>query len=195
MCEPVSIGMGIMAVAGAAMGARDKAKAEGAAMDAQNRQSIEQLKQMNYADANMRMEQREAAEQAMVDLTTTNLNGIRNQGMVRAAVAESGLEGRSMDAIEREVAGDTVRERAGITENYQRDYSAIFGNRIANIQNTKSAIDGKGAIIPTSPLSHALNVVNAGASAYSASGGKFGEGSGGGKAPISAAKGTPTGHK
>ncbi|CDM21629.1 predicted internal virion protein B [Citrobacter phage CR8] len=196
MCEPVSIGLGIMAVAGATMGAHDKAKAEGAAMDAQNRQSIEQLKQMNYADANMKMEQRETAEQAMQDLTTTNLNGLRNQGMVRAAVAESGLEGRSMDAIEREVAGDTVRERAGITENYQRDYAAIFGNRIANIQNTKSAIDGKGAIIPTSPLSHALNVVNAGAGAYASSGGGFGQGGGTKQAaPISAAKGTPTGHK
>lgn len=194
MCEPVSIGLGIMAVAGAVMGAHDKAKAEGAATDAQNRQSIEQLKQMNYADANMKMDQREAAEQAMNDLTTTNLNGIRNQGIVRAAVAESGLEGRSMDRIEREVEGDTVRERAGITENYQRDYASIFGNRIANIQNTKSAIDGKGAIIPTSPLSHALNVVNAGASAYGASGGKFGQGSGSQQAaPISAAKGTPTG--
>lgn len=191
MCEPVSIGVGMLAVAGATMGARDQAKAEGAAIDAQNRQSIEQLKQMNYTDANLRLEERETAEQAMIDLTTTNLNGIRNQGMVRAAVSESGLEGVSMDRIEREVEGDTVRERAGITENYNRDYAAIFGQRLSNIQNTKSAIDGKGAIIPTSPLAHALNVVNAGAGAYMASGGKFGQGgSPTQKAPIGAAKGT-----
>lgn len=181
----------MLAVAGATMGAHDQAKAEGAAIDAQNRQSIEQLKQMNYTDANLRLEERETAEQAMVDLTTTNLNGIRNQGMVRAAVSESGLEGASMDRIEREVEGDTIRERAGITENYKRDYAAIFGQRLSNIQNTKSAIDGKGAIIPTNPLAHALNVVNAGAGAYMASGGKFGQGSSPTqKAPIGAAKGT-----
>ena len=130
----------------------------------------------------------------MAELTETTLNGIRNQGMVRAAVAESGLEGNSMDRIERQVAGDTVKERAGITESYNRDYAAIFGNRIANIENTKSAIRGQGKIIKTSPLAHALNVANAGAMGYAAGRSISGESSSGGSAPISAAKGTPTGH-
>ncbi|WJJ60549.1 internal (core) protein, partial [Salmonella phage ST11_da Silva-2023] len=58
MCEPVSIGMGIMAVAGAAMSASNQAKAEGAAIDAQNRQAQEMVKQMNYSDANLKMQER-----------------------------------------------------------------------------------------------------------------------------------------
>ena len=195
MCEPVSIGMGIMAVAGAAMSASNQAKAEGAAIDAQNRQAQEMVKQMNYSDANLNMQERDLKEQQMQELTETTLNGIRNQGMVRAAVAESGLEGNSMNRIERDVAGQTVKERAGITDSYNRDYAAIFGNRIANIQNTKSAIDGQGKILKTSPLAHALNIASAGAQGasqgYALSGG---DSSGGGAAPISAAKGTPTGH-
>lgn len=194
MCEPVSIGMGIMAVAGAAMSASNQAKAEGAAMDAQNRQATEMVKQMNYSDANLKMQERDLKEQQMQELTETTLNGIRNQGMVRAAVAESGLEGSSMDRIERDVAGQTVKERAGITDSYNRDYAAIFGNRIANIQNTQSAISGQGKIIKTSPLAHALNVTSAGMQGY-AMGSSIGGGtSKGGAAPISAAKGTPTGH-
>lgn len=193
MCEPVSIGMGIMAVAGAAMSASNQAKAEGAAMDAQNRQATEMVKQMNYSDANLKMQERDLKEQQMQELTETTLNGIRNQGMVRAAVAESGLEGNSMDRIERDVAGQTVKERAGITDSYNRDYAAIFGNRIANIQNTQSAISGQGKILKTSPLAHALNVTSAGMQGYAAGEGLGGT-SKGGAAPISAAKGTPTGH-
>lgn len=194
MCEPVSIGMGIMAVAGAAMSASSQAKAEGAAIDAQNRQSIEQIKQMNYSDANLKMQERDLKEQQVQELTESTLNGIRNQGMVRAAVAESGLEGNSMNRIERDVAGDTVRERAGITDSYNRDYAAIFGNRIANIENTKSAINGKGRIMTTSPLAHALNVANAGMQGYAAGSAISGASASKGAAPISAAKGTPTGH-
>ena len=186
--------MGIMAVAGAAMSASSQAKAEGAAIDAQNRQAQEMVKQMNYSDANLKMQERDLKEQQMAELTETTLNGIRNQGMVRAAVAESGLEGNSMDRIERQVKGDTVKERAGITESYNRDYAAIFGNRIANIENTKSAIRGQGKIIKTSPLAHALNVANAGMQGYAAGKSISGASSSGGAAPIRAAKGTPTGH-
>lgn len=184
MCEPVSIGMGIMAVAGAAMSASSQAKAEGAAIDAQNRQSIEQIKQMNYSDANLKMQERDLKEQQVQELTETTLNGIRNQGMVRAAVAESGLEGNSMDRIERDVRGDTIKERAGITESYNRDYAAIFGNRIANIENTKSAIRGKGKIMTTSPLAHALNVANAGMQGYAAGEAMSGSSGSGTAAPI-----------
>lgn len=194
MCEPVSIGMGVLAVAGATMSASQQAKAEGAAIDAQNRQAQEMVKQMNYSDANLKMQERDLKEQQVAELTETTLNGIRNQGMVRAAVAESGLEGNSMRRIERSVEGDTVKERAGITESYNRDYAAIFGNRIANIENTKSAVAGQGKIIKTSPLAHALNVTSAGMQGYAMGSSIAGASSSGGAAPISAAKGTPTGH-
>lgn len=194
MCEPVSIGMGVLAVAGATMSASQQAKAEGAAIDAQRRQGQEMVKQMNYSDANLKMQERDLKEQQVQELTETTLNGIRNQGMVRAAVAESGLEGNSMDRIERSVEGDTVKERAGITESYNRDYAAIFGNRIANIENTKSAIAGQGRIVRTSPLAHALNVTSAGVGGYLAGRSLASSGAKEGAAPISAAKGTATGH-
>lgn len=194
MCEPVSIGLGVLGVAGATMSATQQAKAEGAAIDAQHRQAQEMVKQMNYSDANLKMQERDLKEQQVAELTETTLNGIRNQGMVRAAVAESGLEGNSMNRIERDVVGQTVKERAGITESYNRDYAAIFGNRIANIQNTQASVNGMGSITRTSPLAHALNVVSSGASGY-AMGSSLAGSSSGSKAPISQAKGTPTGHR
>lgn len=176
------------------MSAADQAKAEGAAIDTQNRQAQEAVKSMNYSDANLKLQERQLKENQMSELTETTLNGIRNQGMVRLAVAESGLEGNSMDRIERQVEGDTVKERAGITESYDRDYAAIFGNRIANIENTKASINGQATITTTSPLAHALNVTNAGMQGYAA-GDKLAGSSKGTQAPISAATSTPTGHK
>ena len=193
MCEPVSIGMGIMAVAGAAMSASSQAKAEGAAIDQQNRQAQEMVKQMNYNDANLKMQERDLKEQQMAELTETTLNGIRNQGMVRAAIAESGLEGNSLNRIERQVEGDTAKERAGITESYNRDYAAIFGNRLSNIENTQSSIRGQGRIQKTSPLAHALNVASAGAKGYMMGQSMSGGGGSEGAAPISAAVGTKVG--
>lgn len=194
MCEPVSIGMGIMAVAGATMSAKQKADMEGNQIDAQNRQKQQLIKQMSFQDANLKLEARDKAEEAMNQLTQTNLNAIRNEGTVRAAIAESGLEGRSMDAIQRQTEGDSIRERTGITENYQRDYSAIFGNQVANVENTKSQIDGMAPVMRGNRIAQALDVVSAGANAYYGSGGQFGMAkSGGTAAPISAAKGTKTG--
>ncbi|UZT49950.1 internal (core) protein [Enterobacter phage 01_vB_Eclo_IJM] len=182
-----------MAVAGATMSASQQAKAEGAAIDAQNRQAQEMIKQMNDSDANLRMQERDLKEQQVQELTETTLNGIRNQGMVRAAVAESGLEGRSMDRIERSsrlIQSKNVQASQPATVETMR----LSSEPVANIENTKSAIAGQGKIIKTSPLAHALNVANAGMQGYMAgeslAGGKPSDGA----APISAAKGTPTGH-
>lgn len=194
MCEPVSIGMGIMAVAGSAMSSYQSAKATGAAIDAQNKQKIEMVKQMNYQEANLRLQERDTYEDAVNQLSQQDLTALRNQGMVRAAIQESNLEGNSMDRIQRITDGDDIRSMVGITENYRRDYSAIFGNRIANVENTKSAIKGMAPIMKPSRIAAALDAVSSGAGAYTAAGGKFGTDGGGTKAPISQAKGTSTGH-
>lgn len=168
--------MSVLAVAGATMGAHEKAKAEGAAINAERRQKIEMVKQMNYRDADLKLEQRDKYDEAMSQLTATNLAAIRNEGMVKAAIGESMLEGNSMDRVKMVTEGDTSRERAGITENYTRDYQTIFANRVGNVENTKSAIAGKQATLPTSKLAQALGIATGGAGAYVASGGKFGQG-------------------
>ena len=192
MCEPTSIALGVMAVgtvAGSVMGASGQAKAEGAAIDAQRKQQMELIKGMNYQDANLKLEQKDAYDEAMNQLTQTNLTGIRNESMVRTAIGESGLEGGSMDRIQRITEGDTIRERVGITENYNRDYAAIFGNRIANVENTKSQLKGMAPIMKTSPLVHALNVANSAGNAYMSVSAGMSK-SKGKAAPISKAKGS-----
>lgn len=166
MCEPVSIAMAAVAVVGATMGASQKAKAEGAAEDAQRRNAQEQVKQTNMANANLNLTAQDKADEARRQITEINMQTLKNRGTIDAAIGESGLSGNSMDRIRRSVENEASAQKMGVTDNYKRDYQSIFANQIANVENTKSALKGQAQIIKTSGLSNALNIVSAGAGGY-----------------------------
>ncbi|QJD54632.1 DNA ejectosome component [Pseudomonas phage MR1] len=168
MCEPVSIGMAAVAVVGATMGASEKAKAEGAAEDAQRRTAREQVKQTNMANANLSLTAMDKQEEARKQLSQINLQATRNRGTIRAAVGESGLSGNSINRIQRSVETEASNSRMDVTDNYHRDYQSIFANQIANTENTKSALKGQAQVIKTSGLSNALGIISAGANGYAA---------------------------
>lgn len=174
MCEPVSIGMAVVAVAGSAMGAHDKAKAEGKAEDAKRKSQMEMIKQMNIANADLNLEVQDKGDQARQQLTEVNLKALRNEGMLSAAIGESGLSGNSMDRIKQVSQAETDREAQSIRDNYKRDYQTIFANQLGNVENTKSQLNSMAPVLKTSRVADALNAVSAGMGAYSASGGKFG---------------------
>lgn len=189
MCEPVSIGMAVVAVAGAAMGASEKAKAEGAAEDGQRRTAMEQVKQTNMANANLNLSAQDKQEEARRQLSEINLQATRNRGTIRAAIGESGLSGNSMRRIATSVENESSAQRMEVTDNYKRDYQSIFANQIANVENTKSAIKGQAQVIKTSGLSNALGIISAGAGGYAA-GSSMSKGSNG---KTSASNGTAAG--
>lgn len=174
MCEPVSIAMAVVAVAGAAMGAKDKAKAEGQAEDSKRKSQIEMVKQMNIANADSALQAKDKTEQANQQMTEINLKALRNRGMVAAAIGESNLSGNSMDRIKRVTDAESSREKMGVLDNYQRDYQSIFANQVGNVENTKSQMKSMAPIFRTSKLANALDVASAGMGAYAGSGGKFG---------------------
>lgn len=178
MCEPVSIAMAVVAVAGAAMGEHDKAKAEGQAEDAKRKSQVEMIKQMNISNADLTLQAKDKAEQANQQITEINLKSLRNRGMVAAAIGESNLSGNSMDRIKRVTDAESSREKMSVVDNYQRDYQTIFANQLGNVENTKSQLKSMAPLIRTSKLASALNVASAGMGAYSASGGQFGKGGG-----------------
>jgi hypothetical protein len=179
--------MAVVAAAGAAMGAHDKAKAEGQAEDAQRKSQIEMIKQMNIANADLSLEAKDKAEQARQQLTEINLQTIRNRGMVAAAIGESNIAGNSMNRIKRVTDAQSYREQMAVVDNYQRDYQTIFANQLGNVENTKAQMRSMAPIIRTSKVAHALNIASAGMGAYTASGGTFGRGAGGSSASPQAA--------
>ena len=175
MCEPVSIAMAVVAVAGAAMRASEKAKAEGQAEDSKRKSQIEMIKQMNMTNADLTLQTKDKAEQANQQMTEINLKSLRNRGMVAAAIGESNLSGNSMDRIKRVTDAESSREKMSVLDNYQRDYQSIFANQVGTVENTKSQMKSMAPIFRTSKLANALDVVSAGTGAYVSSGGKFGK--------------------
>lgn len=168
MCEPVSIGLAAAGVAltGGVMAASDKAKAEGAAEDAQRRGAREQVKQMNMANANLQLTAQDQQEEARRQLSEINLQAVRNRGMIRTAIGESGLSGNSVRRIQQSVENEASQAAMSVTDNYKRDYQSLFANQIANTENTKSAIRGQAQVIRTSGISSALGIVTSGVQGF-----------------------------
>jgi hypothetical protein len=166
MCEPVSIAMAAVAVVGGVMAAKDKAKGEGNAEDAQRRTAREQVKQTNMANANLQLTAMDRQEEARAQLAEVNMQALKNKGTIRTAIGESMMSGNSMKRVANSVDNEASQQRMSITDNYKRDYQSIFANQIANTENTKSALRGQAQVIKTSGLSHALGIVSSGANGY-----------------------------
>ena len=123
------------------MGGMQGEQAKAAQIDQGRRQSWQMIKEMNYTDANLKLEERDLIDSTVQEMTQANMIRVRNMGTIRAAIGEGMLEGNSMERVTRVTEGDFLRESQGLTENYQRDYSVILGKRIANRENTVSQIN------------------------------------------------------
>lgn len=172
MCAPLAIPIAMMAMAAAqgAMSAHDSAKQAGAAIDQQHKQNAEAIKQMNIANADSDLEVKDKLQQSFVKSSDINLQGVHNEGIVRAAIGESMLSGHTMDRIMSDISGQEAHAQAENSENYHRQYQAAYINKLGNYENTKAQILGRAPIQTPNRLAEALNtvgnVVQAGASSY-----------------------------
>ncbi|WP_409300087.1 hypothetical protein [Pseudomonas sp. KCJK8993] len=165
--------MGAMAASSAAMGASEQAKARGMQIDAQRKSQQEMIKAANAADADAKLETVNKADEARRQLTEVNLQALRNKGLISAAVGESGLSGNTMDRVRRSADNEASAEKMNVLDNYERDYAAIFQNRVGAVENARSAVRGGGGQgMKINNLANALDIVSAGmggvASGYSA---------------------------
>lgn len=182
MCGPLVIPMAMMAMsaAAAASSASEGAKAKGQMTDNERKQQNEIVKQANFAENDQKLATVDKHDEARRQLTEVNLQTIRNQGTIRAAIGESGLSGNSMDRLRNSVDNDASAQRLNITDNYERDYQAIFANRVGSSENSKAAVRGQGGNkYKVNNIANALNIVSSGVQGYAAAGGKFGKGASG----------------
>lgn len=160
------------------------------------RQAIELLKQTNIQNADLSLQARSKLEEASSELTSQNMQKVQAMGSIRAAIGESMLEGSSMDRIKRVTEGQFIREANMVTENYRRDYQAIFAQQLGGTQSAASQISEiyKGEQKQKSKLQMVLDPLAAmGSSAASAYASGAFDSKSTTKAPIVAAKGTKTG--
>lgn len=195
MCWAAAIPIAISG-AQAISGQHTQAKMIAAQTAAGRRQAIELMKQTNIQNADLSLQARSKLEEASSELTSQNMQKVQALGSIRAAIGESMLEGSSMDRIKRVTEGQFIREANMVTENYRRDYQAIFAQQLGGTQGAASQIREiyKGEQKQKSKLQMVLDPLaimgSSAASAYAD--GKF-DSKPTTKAPIVAAKGTKTG--
>lgn len=182
-----------MAAGSAIMGNRDAAKAQNAQNQALAGQNKELIRQANTQSADLSLQARSKLEEATQERTANNMQRVQAMGTIRAAIGESSLEGNSMDRVERVSDGAYIREANNITENYNRDYQAIFAQQVGTRQSTVSQVEQNNRQMQKgkSPLEQALGVGMAAGAAADWT--KFGGKGDGNAAPISKAVGTKTG--
>ncbi|ANM45761.1 internal virion protein [Escherichia phage 64795_ec1] len=195
MCWPTAIPIALSGVQ-AVSNQYTQSKMIAAQTAAGRRQAIELLKQTNIQNADLSLQARSKLEEASSELTSQNMQKVQALGSIRAAIGESMLEGSSMDRIKRVTEGQFIREANMVTENYRRDYQAIFAQQLGGTQSAASQISEiyKGEQKQKSKLQMVLDPLaimgSSAASAYAS--GAF-DSKSTTKAPIVAAKGTKTG--
>lgn len=194
MCWVAAIPIAMTAVQ-AIGSSRSAAQQTGLQNDQMRRQSFQMIKETNIQNANSSLEQKQKLEEATSDLTSKNLDKVQAMGTIRAAIGEGNLEGNSMDRVMRIEEGKFIREANAVTDNYRRDYASLFAQQLGSSESTNDQVkelqraEGKGKSKLEQVLDPLALMGSQAASSYAAGGFD----SKGTKAPISQAKGTPTG--
>lgn len=144
MCDPVTgaaVGGG-MGLASGVMNQKAEMEARGAQIDAQRRQKIEVVRQMNFADAQIKQDYRNLWDNTVSELEDLDMQALKNRTTMAAGINESGMEGRTTNAVMRNVQGQDLKARARVTENYQRDYASILGAQYGAWEQGKASFKG-----------------------------------------------------
>lgn len=188
----IPIAMAGAAMASSAFGQKAQAKAAAAQADAARKQKRELVKAGNYEDQNLNLQQRESWEATNAKLSDARLTAIQNMGMVNTAIAESGMEGNSMERLQRVSLLDEQRQAQALMDENTSMQNQLWAARIGNVESTRgqvNAINGKAP--KRSVLADALEVGTAGVGGF-LQGSMLTKGGGDSSkkaaAPISAAK-------
>lgn len=99
------------------------------------------LKEYNYNLTAIDTQQANAYNATKVDLYNLSLVGSKNIAMVRTALGETGLEGRSHKQVEREVSGVLGMQKASTQENYEDIVNDLRVKRNNLYIQTEQALD------------------------------------------------------
>ena len=168
MCAFIPIAMAAVSMIGAAAANRTANKQIGAKIAAQNAQKQELIRQNNYQNVAIDQQTRDQYDQAVATLTENNINAIRNQGMLEAAFGESGLSGRSVDAVLRDTQGQIARSNDSTRASFENQFRGAQYNKETGTQSAVASVNGMPQIVGPSALSQNLGVINAGLSGAAA---------------------------
>ena len=140
---------GVVIGVGAAVGAVTFGGSSIYGMNKQNRNALAAFKKQmqylqmnyNYNQAALDRQERSMYDNALGELFTLSLNAYQNNSQIEAAIAETGLEGRSQEKIEQTVRGQTARQETATKEAYMMDVWNVRSQKDALYIQTKASVE------------------------------------------------------
>lgn len=120
-----------------------------------NRNMIKAFKQQmkylqinyNYNQAALDRQEKSMYDSAMVELFGLSMNAYQNNAQVEAAMAETGLEGRSQEKVQQVIHGQTSRQETATKEAYKQGVWEVRGQKEALYITTKNEVEQSRASI------------------------------------------------
>lgn len=120
-----------------------------------NRNQIKAFKQQmkylqinyNYNQAALDRQEKSMYDSAMVELLGLSMNAYQNNAQIEAAMAETGLEGRSQEKIQQVIHGQTSRQETATKEAYKQGVWEVRGQKEALYITTKNEVEQSKASI------------------------------------------------
>lgn len=140
---------GVVIGVGAAVGAVVGGAGSLYGISKQNRSTVEAFKKKmhylqlnyNYNQASLDRQERSMYDSALGELFSLSLNAYQNNSQIEAAIAETGLDGRSQDKIKQTISGQTLRQETATKEAYLNDVWNVRFQKDALYIQTKASVE------------------------------------------------------
>lgn len=140
---------GVVIGVGAAIGAVVGGGGSLYGISKQNRSMVKAFKKQmhylqlnyNYNQASLDRQERSMYDSALGELFSLSLNAYQNNSQIEAAIAETGLEGRSQDKIKQTISGQTLRQETATKEAYLNDVWNVRFQKDALYIQTKASVE------------------------------------------------------
>lgn len=140
---------GVLIGVGSAVGAVTFGGSSIYGMKKQNRNALAAFKKQmkylqinyNYNQAALDRQERSMYDNALGELFALSLNAYQSNSQVEAAIAETGLEGRSQEKIKQTVRGQTARQETATKEAYMMDVWNVRSQKDALYIQTKASVE------------------------------------------------------
>lgn len=140
---------GVVIGVGAAVGAVIGGGSSLHSISKQNRSMVKAFKKQmhylqlnyNYNQASLDRQERSMYDSALGELFSLSLNAYQNNSQIEAAIAETGLDGRSQDKIKQTISGQTLRQETATKEAYLNDVWNVRFQKDALYIQTKASVE------------------------------------------------------
>ena len=140
---------GVVIGVGAAVGAVVGGGGSLYGISKQNRSMVKAFKKQmhylqlnyNYNQASLDRQERSMYDSALGELFSLSLNAYQNNSQIEAAIAETGLDGRSQDKIKQTISGQTLRQETATKEAYLNDVWNVRFQKDALYIQTKASVE------------------------------------------------------